>query len=170
MGIFPDTMVVVTRSALACGVVALLVWAALEDLRARRVPNVVPLGLLVLFPLHVGLAEHVPAWAPSLLGAAGLFVVLLLLWQRGLLGGGDVKLAAALALWLGLDHLPEFLLATSLLGGVLALLTVLRLSGPGAAVMVAFGTVDGTTPPGTTIPYAVAIVGAGLPLLLPSLV
>ena len=37
-----------------------------------------------------------------------------------LVGGGDAKLAAAAALWLGFDHLLPYLLLASLLGGALS--------------------------------------------------
>ena len=38
------------------------------------------------------------------------------------LGGGDVKLLAASALWLGLGEIGAFLLATAFFGGLLALI------------------------------------------------
>jgi prepilin peptidase CpaA len=43
-------------------------------------------------------------------------------FSRGWIGGGDAKLAAATALWLGWGHLYEYLLYASLLGGALTLL------------------------------------------------
>ena len=42
------------------------------------------------------------------------------LFARGIIGGGDAKLAAATALWLGFDHLLPYLLYASLLGGALS--------------------------------------------------
>jgi len=42
------------------------------------------------------------------------------LFARGIVGGGDAKLAAATALWLGFDHLLPYLLYASLLGGALS--------------------------------------------------
>src|SRR5262249_52418386 len=39
------------------------------------------------------------------------------LFARGVIGGGDAKLAAATALWLGFDHLLPYLLYASLIGG-----------------------------------------------------
>ena len=165
----PDLLPLALRPALAWAAVTLMVWAALEDLRARHVPNAVPLGLLVLFPLHLALASPAPAWLPTGFCALTLFAVLLFLWQRGLLGGGDVKLATVLALWLGADQLAIFLLATSLLGGVLALAVLLRSQGPGALGTLMPGGRRSVAAAEASVPYAVAIVGAGLPLLLPAL-
>jgi prepilin peptidase CpaA len=50
-----------------------------------------------------------------------VLVVTFGLFARGLLGGGDAKLAAATALWLGFEHLPAYLLLAALLGGALTL-------------------------------------------------
>jgi prepilin peptidase CpaA len=58
----------------------------------------------------------------SHVGAA--FVVLavtFVFFARGWIGGGDAKLAAATALWLGFEHLMPYLLYASLFGGVLTL-------------------------------------------------
>src|SRR5262249_12679567 len=57
---------------------------------------------------------------------AGLLVLVLAFgcFARGWIGGGDAKLAAATALWLGFDHLLNYLLCASLLGGVLTVLII----------------------------------------------
>jgi prepilin peptidase CpaA len=44
-----------------------------------------------------------------------------LFFARGWIGGGDAKLAAATALWLGFDHLMGYALYASIFGGVLTL-------------------------------------------------
>jgi prepilin peptidase CpaA len=55
-------------------------------------------------------------------GAAGLVLaVTFTFFLFGWVGGGDAKLAAATALWLGWEHLFNYLLYASLLGGVLTL-------------------------------------------------
>ena len=50
------------------------------------------------------------------------FVVGAILFSRGWLGGGDVKLLTAATLWVGPAGTPTLLLLTSVLGGGLALL------------------------------------------------
>jgi prepilin peptidase CpaA len=116
---------------------------------------------------------HGPA-APAVFAAmAGAALVLaggVLLFERGLIGGGDVKLMAVAALWTGAGGLPRLLMLTALLGGGLALLflsplgprlTAVRESDPvpagGGALRV------GRTP----IPYGVAIAGAALIVTIP---
>jgi len=53
--------------------------------------------------------------------AAVVLVVAFICFARGWIGGGDAKLAAATALWFGFDHLLDYLLYASLLGGVLTI-------------------------------------------------
>ena len=55
-------------------------------------------------------------------GAAGIVLLLAFgCFARGWIGGGDAKLAAATALWLGFDHLLPYFIYASLLGGALTL-------------------------------------------------
>jgi prepilin peptidase CpaA len=54
--------------------------------------------------------------------AGGVLALGFLVWRCGWLGGGDVKLIAALSLWAGPDTVSGLLLAIALSGGVLALL------------------------------------------------
>jgi prepilin peptidase CpaA len=51
--------------------------------------------------------------------AAIVLAVTFVFFARGWIGGGDAKLAAATALWLGFDHLMVYLLYASIFGGVL---------------------------------------------------
>ncbi len=147
--------------ALDVMVSAALAIAAASDLASRRIPNVLALtaGLL-------GLA--VSAGSHQLLSgiAAGLLCLCLTvpMWRRGLLGGGDVKLAAAAAAWVRLDHLIAFGLAVALLGGVLSLLALLRASSSDRRLVRANATASLATSritvarsSGTSIPYGLAI-------------
>ena len=53
--------------------------------------------------------------------AAAVLVVSFIFFARGWIGGGDAKLAAATALWLGFDQLLNYLIFASLFGGLLTL-------------------------------------------------
>jgi len=99
------------------GLLAVAVWS---DLRSRTIPDWVSLAVLLLYPL--GWLEGTAAAAPLTgLAAAGLvFAGGLGLFALNQMGGGDVKLMTALALWCGLPLLLPFLLYTSLTGGVIA--------------------------------------------------
>ena len=106
--------------AIAIMALVLLAIAATSDVARRIIPNWVCLGMallvvpLVFFsPRSVNLAGH-------FISFASVFAVTFLLWNRGILGGGDVKLVSALALWCDLSMLGPFLLFVSLAGGLLA--------------------------------------------------
>jgi Flp pilus assembly protein protease CpaA len=106
---------------LLAALVALLALAALIDLRERRIPNWLTGGVAALYPVYVLASPMGIAWLSSLAVAGAVFVFGFVLFARQLIGGGDVKLIAAMTLWTGLDHLVLFALVTSLAGGGLAL-------------------------------------------------
>jgi prepilin peptidase CpaA len=98
-----------------------LCWAAVSDLRARRVPNAI-VGFVLLSGLVVTILDR--GVLSALSGIAALAIIVAALyrpWTLGGIGGGDVKLAAATGVWVGLGGLPWFALATALAGGVVAL-------------------------------------------------
>jgi len=100
---------------------ALLAVAALTDLRERRIPNWLNALVAALYPAYV-LLSPVPVPWPAALGLALLVgLVGLFLFAREQIGGGDVKLIAALSLWAGLDQFVLFALVTTLTGGVLGI-------------------------------------------------
>lgn len=102
----------------------LLAAAALQDVRTLTISNLLCLATLVASIALIVLVRHPAApWEH----AASFAIVLgigFLLFSAGWIGGGDAKLAAATALWLGFDHLMPYLLYASLLGGALTLLLV----------------------------------------------
>jgi len=93
-------------------------YAALHDIAARTIPNKVP---ACLFALGLTLRVLTHSLLPGLGWALGIFILALICWLRGWLGGGDVKLLPAGALLLPPMSCPVFLGAVALAGGVLAL-------------------------------------------------
>ena len=101
-------------------IVLSLTIAACLDIATRTIPNGIPVIVAV-----AGLIVHVLAHPETLAGSAAasavLFAVLALLHMRGLLGGGDVKLMAAIALGFSVTGINRFVFTTVIAGGVLAL-------------------------------------------------
>jgi prepilin peptidase CpaA len=101
---------------------ALMAFAASSDLFTMTISNRVTVALVIgfiamAFMSGMGLSDvlaHVEA-------CATVFAVTFLFFARGWIGGGDAKLAAATALWLGFDHLMVYVLYASIFGGVLTL-------------------------------------------------
>jgi prepilin peptidase CpaA len=139
--------------------------AAFEDFRRLVIPNLLPILLCVLWPLYF-------AAAPSLYGAlaavgcaAAVFIVGAVLFAYGQLGGGDVKLLGAAALWAGPSGTPTLLLLTAVIGGALAIFLLM----PGVAHIVAAArALLSRSPPSVEhglkmkMPYGLAIIGAAL--------
>jgi prepilin peptidase CpaA len=138
--------------------------ACYHDVRYRSIPNALPIlvtALAVAKWLIVG--QLVPAlWA--LAAAAAVFAVTALMFARGWLGGGDVKLGSAAVFLLGAPATPRFLLLMALIGGVIAVLILL---GLGRARRPAVGnTPAAVTGDSPTIPYGVAIAAAAIVMMV----
>jgi prepilin peptidase CpaA len=99
---------------------AMMAFAASSDLLTMTISNRVSLILIASF-FALALANGMGAAdILSHAGAAGIVLVVGFgCFVRGWIGGGDAKLAAATALWLGFDYLVTYLIYASLFGGVL---------------------------------------------------
>ncbi len=109
--------------ALLGALVLLLVSAGVEDVRSREIANWKNAAIALLAPLWwwtTGLAPW-PGMAMQLALAATVFALFALTFAAGWMGGGDVKLIGALALWFPLDPLVWMLVAMSLAGGAITL-------------------------------------------------
>lgn len=102
---------------------AIMAFAGSIDLLTMTIPNRVSLVLVAAFPLAAALVGMDWTAFASHLGAGALMLVVGIgMFARGWLGGGDAKLMAAAALWLGFEHLAGYLLLVAIAGGALALL------------------------------------------------
>jgi prepilin peptidase CpaA len=99
----------------------LTMWIAWGDLRTRRIPNYLTLGMAVAGLAFNGLAHGLPGLADGILGMLLGFSCLILPYLWGGMGAGDVKALAALGAWLG-PKLTIFLFCyMGIAGGVIAL-------------------------------------------------
>jgi prepilin peptidase CpaA len=118
--------------ALTAGIVfsAILVIAAIGDLRTRRIPNKLVAVLAVIGIAYSVLRAPV---IPGFLQAGGGLLAGLACWlpfyALGWLGAGDVKLYAAAGAWLGPARAAEGALIGALFGAVLALIWMMKSQG-----------------------------------------
>ena len=104
--------------ALCLASVPALLLAALHDIALRRIPDQVSV-LVALCGLGARLASGDALFSVAL--AIPLFAALFACWQRGFLGGGDVKLLTASSLLAPAGSALDLLLAVAVAGGVLAM-------------------------------------------------
>lgn len=139
----------ITYGLLAALAIALLA-AAVTDIQRRQIDNWLNAAIALgapLFWLATGLSLGEMGWQLAI--AAGSLVVFAGLFAMGWMGGGDVKLLTALALWLQPYWFAQVLVVMAIGGGVLTVLLAgwhmaKRRKGRPA------------------IPYGIAISGAGL--------
>ena len=102
---------------------AMMAFAASSDLLTMTISNRVSLALAAsFFVLAVMWGMPLAEIGMHVGASAAVLVVAFVFFARGWIGGGDAKLAAATALWLGFDQLLNYLTIASILGGVLTLL------------------------------------------------
>jgi prepilin peptidase CpaA len=106
-------------------VICLLLWLAVFDLRYRRLPTKAVLAVGALFFVDA-LATGMPikGVAMHLLVALGVFLACAALFASKMLGGGDAKLATVIFLWVGAGLALPTLSLISLIGTVVALLSL----------------------------------------------
>jgi prepilin peptidase CpaA len=102
---------------------ATTVWAGVMDLMTMKIRNDL---ILLLLAIYAALAPLAGFGAVEIgMSVAVAFAVLMCmfgLFSMGWVGGGDAKLAAVLALWIGAEHTLAYLVSTTIFGGVLSLL------------------------------------------------
>lgn len=142
-------------ASILLGFLALMLLAACwTDLRSRTIPNALNAAVALLAPLFWWAADLSlwPDVALQLGVAALVFALFALAFAAGAMGGGDVKLVAAVALWLPWQAVLALLVIMSLAGGALTLAMLIRMR---------LARREGAL----EIPYGVAIAFGGLWLI-----
>jgi prepilin peptidase CpaA len=140
-----------------------MAFAAASDLLTMTISNRVSIVLIggffaLALMSGMGMTEvlsHAGAAAAVLVVSFGCFA-------RGWIGGGDAKLAAATALWLGFDHLLSYLVYASLLGGALTLLLIEFRLVPLPGLLAGQFWAQRLHRQGGDVPYGIALAGAAL--------
>ena len=111
------------RYGLLAALAIALLTAAHTDLRSRRIDNWLTAAVALAAPLYWW-ASGLSLWpeiALQLGVAAATFAVLAVLFALRAMGGGDVKLLTALALWIAPALFLKLVIVMALLGGVLTI-------------------------------------------------
>jgi len=151
------------ETALYMLVGATMIVAATYDVLTLTIPNWISLALIALFPLLAvrarlplhELGRHVAIGVVALAAGIAAFAV-------GVVGGGDAKLFAAVALFMGPLGIAPYVLAVAIAGGVLAMIFMLMHQQSVEAWMRRSAVLAQIVSRGAAIPYGVAIVAGGL--------
>ena len=142
-----------------------MAFAAANDLFTMKIPNRISLALIGGF-VAIALITRMPLETLGLhvVIAIAVLIATFTLFSLNMLGGGDAKLMAAGALWMGPDHIIEFVAYVTIFGGILAVAMLgYRTFLPSNALpLPACARRKHRT--GEGIPYGIAIAAAGLML------
>lgn len=144
--------------------VALLAAATIQDAIQLKISNIICGSVLVL----AAVAMAVSGFQPGLWQNAVVFAVVLaigmFLFERHVLGGGDVKLFAAVALWVDFGSALRLVASILIAGGILAVVIILlRMATPRS-----IASRVKTLQPKAGIPYGIAIAaGTFLGIAIP---
>ncbi|HEY3811662.1 MAG TPA: prepilin peptidase [Caulobacteraceae bacterium] len=147
----------IARYAVAAVLLGLLTWASVSDIKDRKIPNTCVLAVLGLFVVSAAIERG--STLVSALEAGGIaFAVTFALYYFNVIGAGDCKLFAAVALFAGLNGMLLFTLATVFAGGGIAAVSLA--TRPRRALVMY--TLKGKGDFGRGIPYGVAIAIGGV--------
>ena len=142
---------------------AMMAFAASSDLLTMTISNRVS---LILAGGYFGLGAASGMGGADMLMhlAAGTAVLVagFVCFARGWMGGGDAKLAAATALWLGFGHLFDYLIYASLFGGALTILLLQYRMLPFPRFLANQQWATRLHEKDCGVPYGIALAAAGL--------
>ena len=142
---------------------AVMAFSASSDLLTMTIPNRACAALAAgYFVLALAVGMPIEAVAIHLSCGAAVLLVTFFLFSKGWIGGGDAKLAAASALWLGWALILNYGLIASVFGGVLTLVLLLGRRIPLPAWAARLGWLARLHHPKSGVPYGIALAAAGL--------
>ena len=142
---------------------ALMALAASMDLLTYTIPNCI-CASLVLGYLALAAPLGVPA-ADILLNiscACVILAIVFVMFNLGWVGGGDAKLAAATALWLGWNSILDYGVTAAIYGGILTLTILGARTAPLPAALGRLAWVARLRNAKSGVPYGIALAAAGL--------
>lgn len=137
--------------------------AAMHDWQGLTIPNALSAIIAALFFIIyviITMASTGAVFMPltsHLMVAGGVFAATFLLYLLGFFGAGDVKLASALSLWLGLSGLTAFLFYTTFVGGLLGVMALRMRKMETVPVWLNRGWITQLRDGKNAVPYGVAI-------------
>jgi prepilin peptidase CpaA len=140
-----------------------MAFAAVSDLFTMSISNRLTLGLVAAFILLSPLAGmDLKTFGLHWAAGGAVLAIAFSCFAMGWVGGGDAKLAAVTALWLGLGHVLSYLVIASIFGGILTVLILSFRRQILPAVIIRQPWVQRLHDETAGVPYGVALAAAGL--------
>jgi len=154
-----ETIAVISIGLSITAAITALILAAISDIKRYIIPNWIVVAILLSYIISAIFMPIGYIFSGFIVGIV-VFSVGSVLFSLGLMGGGDVKLLAAVSLWAGVAHVVAFMLVTSLCGaalGVIMLSPLRRLMPPPSE-----GALRLTGANRTPMPFGAAIAFGGV--------
>jgi prepilin peptidase CpaA len=142
---------------------AAMAFAAISDLLTMSISNRLSIALaLSFFVVAAFIGMPLSDIGIHVVASAVVLAVCFAFFAFGWIGGGDAKLAAATALWLGFAHLPKYLILAAIMGGALTLALLILRARPLPSSLIGTRWVERLHSSGAGVPYGIALAVAGL--------
>jgi prepilin peptidase CpaA len=137
--------------------------AASLDLITMTIPNRLCLALALGFLVFAAITRAPMEFVLTNLSCgAVVLVAMFAMFSLGWIGGGDAKLAAATALWLGWSSLLDYSLSAAIYGGALTILLIFARKAPLPQWLSRQAWIARLHNPKTGVPYGIALAAAGI--------
>jgi len=151
------------KELLALTFPAIAAFGAVSDLLTMTISNrlcLLAIGGFFVAALATGLSPS--EISVHLATGTSILTITFALFARGWIGGGDAKFTSAIALWLGLEPLPNFLLLAAVMGGLLTITLLLVRRHPLPSFALRWTWVIRLHDQRSGVPYGIALSAAAL--------
>lgn len=143
---------------LTCLVLVVTLMSCVSDVRRLRIPNTHVMAVLAAFVVAYALSPQSFGvwWHPFAAGAVFLVITYIMFALR-MLGAGDAKMGAVLALWVGLPGLMAYVMYMAIMGGVIGVASLVIKKRKPFKNPRAGGWIATVQSGGNAVPYGIAI-------------
>jgi prepilin peptidase CpaA len=142
---------------------ALMVLSASMDFLTMRIPNQIPAALALGYLVLAAAAPLPPQAVLSDVSCGlGILVVTFVMFSLRWIGGGDAKLAATTALWMGWGSILDYGGTASVCGGLLTVSLLMARAWPLPTILAQHPGIARLHDREAGVPYGIALAVAGL--------
>lgn len=164
---FSSILVIMIVALLTCAVLLTTLLSCISDVQRLRIPNTHVLFVIGAFALAFVLSpSSFGAWWHPFAAGLVFLVITYVMFALNMLGAGDAKLGAALALWVGLPGLMAYVMYMAIVGGILGVVSLVLKRRKLFKNPRAGGWVATVQEGGNAVPYGIAITAGAWAAML----